>query len=122
MTYTEGKNYRKKQGKQEENKAEPSFVGCLESNKWVSEQIKLALLRNANIFWDGVALNQSKPSAALDQVLLAKLVASSSLIDQRRLVAIHWKHTNTFLIACPRRVTSLTLSSGLPHSVGLVSH
>ena len=83
--------------------AEAAFVGCLESNKWVSEQIKLALLSNANISWDGVALNQSKRSAALDQVMLAKLVASSSLIDQRRLVAIQRKHANAFLMACPRR-------------------
>ena len=104
--------------------AEAAFVGCLESNKWVSEQIKLALLSNANISWDGVALNQSKRSAALDQVMLAKLVASSSLIDQRRLVAIQRKHANAFLMACPRRswaVSSLTLSSGLPYSAGLVS-
>ena len=47
----------------------------------------MALLSNANISWDGVALNQSKRSAVLDQVMLAKLVLSSSLIDQRRLVA-----------------------------------
>ena len=31
--------------------AEAAFVGCLKSNKWVSEQTKLALLSNENISW-----------------------------------------------------------------------
>ena len=76
---------------------EAVFVGSLESNKWVSQQITLAQCKPL-LGWC-----ERKRSAALDQVTLAKLVTSSSLIDQRRLVAIQRKHANAFLMACPRR-------------------
>jgi hypothetical protein len=90
--------------------AESAFVGCLESNQWVSEQVKGDLFRQAGLTYDGAALNQSKRSAALDKALLEELMDASSPIDRRRLVAVGRKRASAWLLAAPRRILGCELS------------